>query len=231
MLFGMLITRLTMRTCNAAADDDVPDATVYKMLDVCSEATVDKLLFSPTPSSQPSAPSTSASPTSLAPNPTDSMAADPHGRCTGVTFINASGEVEFAYLAKGGEVILTSGAINSPQILLRSGIGCPQELVKHGIPLRRDLPGVGKNLQDHLQIRANFRTKAGIKTLNDRVNSTIGLLKMVRVLAQDAHRFNTDQHGCCRVEILSYRYTGMLVPARTVHMLARAPHVSSFFFF
>ena len=69
-------------------------------------------------------------------------------------------------------------AINSPQILLRSGIGHPRELEEHGIPLVAALPGVGKNLQDHLQIRANFRTKPGIKTLNDRVNSTVGLAKM-----------------------------------------------------
>jgi len=48
------------------------------------------------------------------------------------------------------EVILCGGAVNSPQTLMLSGIGDPQELAKFDIPLVADLPGVGKNLQDHL---------------------------------------------------------------------------------
>ena len=48
------------------------------------------------------------------------------------------------------EVILSAGAIGSPQILLLSGIGPREQLQKHGIPLLFDLPGVGQNLQDHL---------------------------------------------------------------------------------
>jgi choline dehydrogenase len=52
----------------------------------------------------------------------------------------------------GGQVILAGGAINSPQLLMLSGIGPAAELGRHGIEVRHDLPGVGKNLQDHLDI-------------------------------------------------------------------------------
>jgi choline dehydrogenase len=48
------------------------------------------------------------------------------------------------------EVILSVGAINSPQLLMLSGVGAADELRKHGIDVVADLPGVGKNLQDHL---------------------------------------------------------------------------------
>lgn len=50
------------------------------------------------------------------------------------------------------EVILSAGAIGSPHLLLLSGVGPRKELEKHGIPLVHDLPGVGENLQDHLDI-------------------------------------------------------------------------------
>jgi choline dehydrogenase len=52
----------------------------------------------------------------------------------------------------GGQVILAGGAINSPQLLMLSGIGPAAELRTHGIDVHHDLPGVGKNLQDHLDI-------------------------------------------------------------------------------
>ena len=48
------------------------------------------------------------------------------------------------------EVLLSSGAFGSPQILLRSGVGPIEEISKHGIELQHELPGVGKNLQDHI---------------------------------------------------------------------------------
>lgn len=50
------------------------------------------------------------------------------------------------------EVLLCAGAVNSPQLLLRSGIGPGPELARHGIAVRHELPGVGENLQDHLDI-------------------------------------------------------------------------------
>jgi len=67
------------------------------------------------------------------------------------------------------EVLLSAGAIGSPQILQLSGIGPRELLEKHDIPVIKDLPGVGKNLQDHLQIRLVFKTSQ--RTLNDEVNN------------------------------------------------------------
>lgn len=54
------------------------------------------------------------------------------------------------------EVILAAGAVNSPQVLLLSGIGPPEELKKVGIPGVHDLPGVGRNLQDHLMVSVGY---------------------------------------------------------------------------
>jgi choline dehydrogenase len=70
-----------------------------------------------------------------------------------------------AELAAGGEVILATGSIGSPQILQLSGIGDPAALAANGIETRVALPGVGANLQDHLQIRAVYGVE-GAKTLN-----------------------------------------------------------------
>lgn len=52
--------------------------------------------------------------------------------------------------ASAGQVILSGGAINSPQLLMLSGIGRPDDLAEAGIKARHELPGVGQNLQDHL---------------------------------------------------------------------------------
>ncbi|MEZ5908991.1 MAG: GMC family oxidoreductase N-terminal domain-containing protein [Hyphomicrobiaceae bacterium] len=71
------------------------------------------------------------------------------------------------------EVILSAGAIGSPQILQLSGIGPGALLQGHGIAVRHELPGVGENLQDHLQIRCAYKV-SGIATLNERANSLIG---------------------------------------------------------
>lgn len=72
-----------------------------------------------------------------------------------------------------GETILAAGAIGSPHLLQASGIGPASLLHENGISIRHDLPGVGENLQDHLQIRLVYRLH-GIKTLNERVNSLLG---------------------------------------------------------
>ncbi len=66
----------------------------------------------------------------------------------------------------GAEVILAAGAINSPKLLELSGIGQPGRLAGLGIPVAHPLPGVGENLQDHLQIRTVFKVR-GTRTLND----------------------------------------------------------------
>ena len=63
------------------------------------------------------------------------------------------------------EVVLCAGSIGSPAILQRSGIGAATLLQQHGIDVQHELPGVGENLQDHLQIRAVFKV-SGAPTLN-----------------------------------------------------------------
>jgi len=70
-------------------------------------------------------------------------------RTTGVEYSLGGGTSRKANLAPTGEVILAAGACASPQILMLSGIGPKDELTKHGIPTFVDLPGVGKNFQDH----------------------------------------------------------------------------------
>ncbi|WP_096483178.1 GMC family oxidoreductase [Methylorubrum populi] len=67
----------------------------------------------------------------------------------------------------GTEVILAAGALQSPQLLLLSGIGPGEELSRHGIAVAHPLPGVGANLQDHLQIRLMYRVAKPITTNDD----------------------------------------------------------------
>ncbi|WP_456389624.1 GMC family oxidoreductase [Profundibacter sp.] len=59
----------------------------------------------------------------------------------------------------GREVILSAGTFGTPQLLMLSGIGAADELAGHGIPVVRDLPGVGKNLQDHLDYIISYKSK------------------------------------------------------------------------
>ena len=75
------------------------------------------------------------------------------------------------------ETLLTAGAIGSPVILQRSGIGPAHLLQNRGVPLVHELPGVGGNLQDHLQLRMIFKVH-GITTLNQRANSLWGKAMM-----------------------------------------------------
>jgi choline dehydrogenase len=100
------------------------------------------------------------------------LATLPNGqqRCTGVEVWNGH-ETVTAHAAQS--VVLTAGAIGSPQILQLSGIGPSALLQQHGITPVVNLPGVGENLQDHLQIRAVFKVK-GVKTLNTLANSWWG---------------------------------------------------------
>ncbi len=67
------------------------------------------------------------------------------------------------------EIVLSAGAIGSPQILMLSGVGCGAHLEEHGITVVADRPEVGRNLQDHLQARLVY--KCNEPTLNDEVRS------------------------------------------------------------
>jgi choline dehydrogenase len=75
------------------------------------------------------------------------------------------------------ETILAAGAIGSPQLLQLSGIGSGTLLKKHQIGMVHDLPGVGENLHDHLQIRLQYKVK-NVKTLNGIANSLLGKAAM-----------------------------------------------------
>ena len=72
-----------------------------------------------------------------------------------------------------GEVVLSAGSIGSAQVLMLSGVGPGAELQRHDIPVVADRPGVGANLQDHLQLRLIYKV-TGIKTLNERYHSLLG---------------------------------------------------------
>jgi choline dehydrogenase len=91
-------------------------------------------------------------------------------RCIGVQVWTGS---EMLTAHASGEVVLSAGSIGSPQILQLSGVGPAALLSQHGIAPEIDLPGVGANLQDHLQIRAVFQVQ-GVSTLNTLANSWWG---------------------------------------------------------
>ena len=86
-----------------------------------------------------------------------------NGHAVGVRFLQ-NGEVIEARAS--GEVLLCAGAIGSVQVLQRSGIGPAEWLAPLGIDVVLDKPGVGRNLQDHLQQRAIYRV-TGVRTLNE----------------------------------------------------------------
>ncbi len=77
-----------------------------------------------------------------------------------------------------GEVILSAGSIGTTQVLKLSGVGPQAELARYGIPVALDKPGVGENLQDHLQLRLIFKI-SGVKTLNMMYKSLFGRAAMV----------------------------------------------------
>jgi choline dehydrogenase len=76
-----------------------------------------------------------------------------------------------------GQTILAAGAINSPKILELSGVGRPDLLSSIGVDIRHALPGVGENLQDHLQIRTVFKV-ANAATLNQRYHNLVSRASM-----------------------------------------------------
>jgi len=91
-------------------------------------------------------------------------------RAVGVRFRQHGRTVE---VRAKGEVILSAGSIGSPQILQLSGVGPAEWLREFGVTVVADRPGIGRNLQDHLQQRAIYRVH-GIKTLNETYHSLAG---------------------------------------------------------
>lgn len=100
--------------------------------------------------------------------------ADGSQRCTGVEVWDGH---QLVHAHATQEVLLCAGSIGSPQILQLSGIGPAALLHKHGIAVVADLPGVGANLQDHLQLRSVFKIK-GALSLNTLTSSVLGKAKI-----------------------------------------------------
>ncbi|MGT2454012.1 GMC family oxidoreductase [Cupriavidus basilensis] len=94
--------------------------------------------------------------------------------CTGVRVLHKNSLVD---VKASREVILCAGAIGSPQLLQLSGIGPAEVLRQHDIPVVLDVPGVGENLQDHLQIRSVYKVD-GALTLNTMASSFFGKAKI-----------------------------------------------------
>ncbi len=95
-------------------------------------------------------------------------------RTVGVEWIE-NGKVRQAIAKR--EVILSAGALQTPQILQLSGIGSEKLLAAHGIPLKVDAPEVGQNLQDHYQMRVIVRLREKV-SLNDQVRNPVKLTLM-----------------------------------------------------
>jgi choline dehydrogenase len=100
------------------------------------------------------------------------LATQPNGsmRCVGANLVRKGQAVNVSAQA---EVILSAGSIGSVQILQLSGIGPAELLRSKGVPVQVDLPGVGANLQDHLQIRSVYKVQ-NTKTLNTLASSLWG---------------------------------------------------------
>ncbi len=97
-------------------------------------------------------------------------------RAIGVEYITGQNNTERATATK--EVLLSAGAYNSPQILMLSGIGDSDELKRHGITVKKHLPGVGKNLQDHL-----FSAISCLATIPT-ANNSLSIFGQIKALAQ-----------------------------------------------
>ncbi len=104
----------------------------------------------------------------------DRLVFDVNKKCIGVNFYGNN----TAHCAQvNSEALLSAGSIGSVQILERSGIGQKKHLQDLGIPVVHDSPGVGENLQDHLQLRMIYKV-SNISTLNTKVNSLFGKAKI-----------------------------------------------------
>jgi choline dehydrogenase-like flavoprotein len=98
-------------------------------------------------------------------------------RATGLRYRKGRAE---AVVEARREVILSGGAFGSPQMLLLSGIGPAEELKSHGIAVLHDLPGVGRNLQDHLDFIASWKTR-DTNGIGVGVRGTLNILKQIGI--------------------------------------------------
>ncbi len=134
-------------------------------------------------------------------------------RCVGVVFAQAESQIE-ARAHK--EVIVSAGAINSPQLLELSGIGQSELLKRHGVPVHHELPGVGENLRDHIAPRLVTRiTQSGV-TYNERMQ---GIAKL-----REVWRYVTKRRGFMSIPsapMLAFLRTreGLVEPDLQIHFV------------
>lgn len=122
-------------------------------------------------------------------------------RCTGVEYRH-EGQVKTALAAR--EVVVSAGAVQSPQLLELSGIGQAGILAGLGIPVVHDLPAVGEHMSDHLQVRCTYRSSVA-ETINDLMRSPLVKLKvgMQYLLHRKGLLANTSStaHAITRTEV------------------------------
>jgi choline dehydrogenase len=109
-------------------------------------------------------------------------------RCIGVSYRQNGGSLE----ARGNEVVLSAGVIQSPQLLELSGVGAAEVLSQAGIPVLHHLPGVGENLHDHYAVRMRWRVR-DVATLNERTRG-------IR-LAREAARYALQRRGALSLPV------------------------------
>jgi len=134
------------------------------------------------------------------------------GRCVGLSYTVRGQPRE---VRCGHEVILSAGAIGSPQILMLSGIGPGDHLRETGIEVVHDLPGVGGNLQDHLQIRLIYGTKKPI-TMNDDLRNP--LKKMMMGIEYGLRRTGPLSMGASQVCIFARTRPDLQTPDIQFHV-------------
>ena len=128
------------------------------------------------------------------------------------------------------DVILSSGAYNSPQLLLLSGIGPAEKLIPHGIEVQHELPGVGANLQDHADFTLGYKSKddslfgVGFQTVFRFLKELIGLGKagqrsLARSLFSQSGGFVKSSEGIDRPDLQFHFVHGLLDDhARKLHL-------------
>jgi choline dehydrogenase len=98
-------------------------------------------------------------------------------KAIGVEYANPSNPSLSSAIYARKEVLLSAGALQSPQLLELSGIGQKEVIEKFGIPIIQEINGVGENLQDHLQIRLIYESNQPLST-NDKLNSVLGRIEI-----------------------------------------------------
>ena len=131
---------------------------------------------------------------------------------SGVRYLQ-KGRQQTVWLKPGGEVVLSAGAVGSPQILELSGIGAGDVLKNAGVEVRHDLKGVGESLQDHLQIRLVY--EVNVPTLNSAINSFI--LRMGIGLQYVLTRTGPMSLGASQVCVFAKSMEGLETPDIQFH--------------